>query len=151
MALGAGEVAEQVGRRLRAMDMSGFADLLAEDVLFEYPFGFPGAPDVLRGREAVRSHLAESRGDLSTVIRVDDLAVVTHLTADPEVVVCEVEVTGTRPATGEGFRFWSSVSVITVRDGQIVRFRDYTNVFGAARVAGGTSALVAALATESAQ
>lgn len=89
-------MAELVTRRLRAMDMEGFADLLAADVVSEYPFGFPGWPDVLRGREAVRAHLRESRGDLGTVIRVDDVVAATHLGADPEVVVCEFEVTGTR-------------------------------------------------------
>lgn len=148
MATGTGEMAELVTRRLRAMDMEGFADLLAADVVFEYPFGFPGAPDVLRGREAVRAHLRDSRGDLGTVLRVDDMAVVPHLTTDPEVVVCETEVTGTRLASGERFRFASGVAVITVRNGEIVRYRDYTNVLGAATATGGAGALVSALTAQ---
>jgi ketosteroid isomerase-like protein len=149
MAPSTGEVAELVRQRLRAMDMEGFADLLAEDVVFEYPFGFPGAPGVLRGREAVRSHLRESRGDLGTVLRIDEVTARTHVAADPEVVVREFEATGTGLATGEGFRFWSGVSVITVRGGEIVRYRDYTNVLGAARVAGGGGASVSASTGES--
>lgn len=38
--------------------------------------------------------------------------------------------------------------MITVRDGEIVRYRDYTNVLGAARVTGGAGALVSALTAE---
>lgn len=130
------EVAELARQRLADADMSGFTDLFAEDALFEYPFGYPGAPDELRGRETIRAHLVESRRDLRSLIEIDEFATVVHDTVDPDVVIVESEVVGTIRSTGQAFRFPSGVGVITVRDGLITRYRDYTNMLGAAAATG---------------
>jgi ketosteroid isomerase-like protein len=142
------EVAELVAQRLAAVDMSGFADLFATDAVFEYPFGFPGAPAVVHGREALREHLVESRRDIASLIAVAGVTPTIHETSDPEVAVVELEINGTTLTTGQPFRFHSGVEVMRVRDGEIVEYRDYTNVLGAASITGGSGAVVEALLAE---
>ena len=56
------EVAEQV-RRMVAGEGVEFADLFAEDGVLTYPFGLPGQPAELHGREAIRGYFRDlSRG-----------------------------------------------------------------------------------------
>ncbi len=142
------EVADLVQQRLAAADMSGFADLFATGAVFEYPFGFPGAPSVLHGREALREHLVASRRDIGALIEIGGVTPTVHETTDPEVLVIELEIHGTTLATGQPFRFHSGVEVMRVRDGEIVEYRDYTNVLGAATITGGAGAIVEALLAE---
>jgi uncharacterized protein len=142
------DIAELARQRLAEVDMSGFTDLFAADAVFEYPFGFPGAPAVLHGREHIRTHLVESRRLVRSLIKVTDMAATTHRTVDPAVVVVEWEVSGSTIATGHSFRFGSGVGIITVRDGEIVRFRDYTNPVGAAAVTGRLAELATSLAAQ---
>jgi uncharacterized protein len=142
MARTAVEVVELIRQRLAAADMSGFADLFAEEGVFEYPFGLPGMPSVVRGREAIRRHVVDSRRDIRTLVSIDGIESTVHRTTDPDVVITESDVVGTTLATGEPFRFRSGVSVVTVRDGEVTHFSDYMNVLGAARITGGRGELV---------
>ncbi|HEX5405835.1 MAG TPA: nuclear transport factor 2 family protein [Pseudonocardiaceae bacterium] len=137
MARSALDVVELIRQRLADADMAGFTDLFAADAVFEYPFGFPGAPDVLRGRERIKAHLVESRRDIRKLIEIDGITSTVHQSVDPEVVIVETEITGTTLATGEPFRFVSGVGVVTVRNGEVVAYRDYMNMLGAARITGG--------------
>ncbi len=146
MAASARQVAELMGERLGATDFSGFADLFAEDGVFEYPFENPSWPPVLRGREEIRAHLVESRRGIRSLIELTGFDTVVHETTDPAVLVLEHEVSGRTIATGEAFRFASGVGIVTVRDGQIARYRDYTNPLGAAKVTGRLAELAAGLA-----
>jgi ketosteroid isomerase-like protein len=145
------EVAEQVRRRLEAMDMAGFADLLADDVHYEYPFGFPGSPSEFHGRAAVAAHLVESRRDIRDLIEISDVAMTVYETTDPEVVIFETLISGTTLNTGRPFRFTSGVGVLTVRGGKIVHYRDYTNVLGAVAITGGAGAIVESLVAQAGQ
>ncbi len=52
------EVAEQV-RRMVAGEGVDFADLFAEDGVLAYPFGLPGQPAELNGREAIRAYFKD--------------------------------------------------------------------------------------------
>jgi ketosteroid isomerase-like protein len=113
--------------------------------VFEYPFGYPGAPDVLHGREEIRTHLVESRRDVSSLIEVGEVRSTVYETTDPEVVVFEVEISGTTLSTGQPFRFASGVEVATVHDGLVTHYRDYTNVLGAAQATGRLSDMAAGL------
>lgn len=140
------EVAEALVDRLAHLDFDGFADLFAPDAVFDYPFGWPGAPSRFSDREALRAHLLESRRDVGSLIEVRGCQSVVHETVDPEVVVLELEVEGVTVATGRPFRFASGISVVTVRGGAVVRYRDYTNPVGAAEVTGRLPALAARLA-----
>lgn len=136
MARTAVQIAELLRQRLAELDMSGFADLFAQDSLFEYPFGFPGAPNQIRGREAIREHLVESRRPIRDRIVVGEVVSTVHETVDPNIAVVETTVAGVTKATGRSFRFSSAVSVITARDGEVVHYRDYTNVLGSAAATG---------------
>lgn len=138
------EVTEAMVASLERIDMNGFVDLFAVDAVFEYPFGWPGAPSRFTDREELREHLVDTRRDARSRLRIDVLHAVLHDTTDPEVVVVELEVEGTRD-TGEKVRFASGIGVVTVRGGEVVRYRDYTNPVGAARALGRLSELAAAL------
>jgi ketosteroid isomerase-like protein len=140
------DIAELMRQRLSQADMAGFADLFAADAVFEYPFEHPGWPTVIHGRDEIRDHLVESRRDLTSLIEITAFDTVVHETADPEVLVLEYEVAGVTKATGRPFRFASGVGVLTVRDGEVVRYRDYTNPLGAAAATGQLPRLLAGLA-----
>ncbi|MER6947964.1 nuclear transport factor 2 family protein [Nonomuraea sp. NPDC000554] len=116
------EVAEEILRVSKGGDTSGFLDLLAPDVVLEWPYHPPGVPDVLRGREEIRAFMG---GGLPVTFH-DHRDVVIHETADPEVVVMEYTAHGTVVASGAPFT-QRVIAVIRVRDGQIVHYRDYIN------------------------
>jgi uncharacterized protein len=77
--------------------------------------------------------------------RYKDLSnVVVHETTDPDVVIIEYELHGEFTETAEPFsvRF---LMILTIRDGQIVHSRDYSNPIAGARLIGKVPELVAAL------
>ncbi|WP_018656602.1 nuclear transport factor 2 family protein [Actinomadura flavalba] len=101
-------------------------DMLAEDVVVEMPFLPAGMPRRIEGRDA---YLAFSEAaDAGHVVRFTEFRdVVVHRTADPEVIIAEYELAGTRTDTGatgsSGF-----VIVLRARDGRIAHWREYQNV-----------------------
>lgn len=111
---------------LLAKDMSGFADLWATDGTMEFPFAPPGWPARLDGREAVREYLRGYTG-VFDIKSVTDQTV--HETADPEVIIAEIEVDGVLVRTGRPYQR-RYISVITVRDGHITGYRDYWSPLG---------------------
>ncbi|HEY2262246.1 MAG TPA: nuclear transport factor 2 family protein [Streptosporangiaceae bacterium] len=136
------EVAEQV-RCMVAGEGVDFADLFAADGVLTYPFGLPGQPSELRGREAIRSYFAGlSRG--RDLLDMEGVEAVVRQTDDPEVVVTEITHHGFSRAAGEPYRH-TALGVIRVRDGEIVRYDDYMNPIAVARLLGRTGELAAAL------
>ncbi|WP_199443614.1 nuclear transport factor 2 family protein [Umezawaea beigongshangensis] len=133
------DVVDEALRLLLAEDVSGFADLWAVDGVLEFPFAAAGYPQRLEGREAVREYM---RGypDLVTPRAVVEKTV--HDTADPGAVVVEFEVEGTVVSTGQPYRM-RYIAVITTRDGEILRYRDYWSPLAAAELTGGLDALTA--------
>jgi uncharacterized protein len=116
---------EVLGRRrelLLARDMEAFADLFAADGVIELPFGGPGLPDRLEGREEIRafSLKADPSGLEISDLRIRDV----HQSTDPEVVIMELTTVGRVVATGEPFEV-PCIQVFRIRDGRIVLFRDY--------------------------
>jgi len=138
------EVAEQV-RRMVAGEGVDFADLFAEEGVLAYPFGLPGQPAELRGREAIRSYFTNmSRArDLLVMEGVDALI---RETDDPEVVVAEITHHGWSKASEAPYEH-KALGVIRVRDGEIIRYDDYMNPIAVARLLGRTGELAAALAS----
>lgn len=135
-------VLAELDRALRATDFAAFAAMFADDALFEYPFEHPVWPAELRGRAAIAEHLVESRRNITALIRLTGFDSVVHETTEPGVYVLEHEVSGVTLATGDAFRFASGIAVVTIRDGKVVRYRDYTNPFGSAKATGTLSRLV---------
>jgi uncharacterized protein len=140
------EVAEQV-RRMVAGEGVEFADLFAEDGVLAYPFGLPGQPAELRGRDAIRAFFADlGRTRARDLLVMDGVEAVIRETDDPEVVVTEITHHGWSKATSAPYRHLA-LGVIRVRDGQIVRYYDYMDPIAVARLLGRTSELAAALAS----
>ena len=137
------EVAEQV-RRMVAGEGVDFADLFAEDGVLTYPFGLPGQPAELRGRQAIRDYFSDRSGARDLLV-MEGVEAVVRETDDPEVVVTELTHHGWSKAAEAPYRH-TALGVIRVRDGQIVRYEDYMNPIALARLLGRTSDLAAALA-----
>ncbi|MGW6930478.1 nuclear transport factor 2 family protein [Lentzea sp. NPDC054927] len=113
-------------------DMIGFAGLWAEDGVMEFPFAPPGYPSRLEGRAAIEDYLRDYPKMLD--IRGFPKQVV-HQSVDPDVAVAEFDAEGVVVATGKPYRF-SYIAVITVRDGEIVSYRDYWNPLYVQELAG---------------
>src|SRR2546423_13145793 len=138
------EVAEQV-RRMVAGEGVEFADLFAEDGVLAYPFGLPGQPAELRGRDAIRSYFKD-RSRSRDLLVMEGVEAVVRETDDPEVVVTEITHHGWSKAAGEPYRH-TALGVIRVRDGEIIHYDDYMNPIAVARLLGRTGELAAALGT----
>lgn len=108
---------------LFAKDMDGWVALCDEAVVVELPFAPPGLPRRLEGRTAVAAYLSDypDHLDLRSVERLE-----VHHTTDPELVVAEMRLSARAVATDEPLDL-DYVVLLTVRDGRIVRFRDYWN------------------------
>ncbi|QIS08065.1 nuclear transport factor 2 family protein [Nocardia arthritidis] len=122
----------------------------ADDAVYETPFALPGKPKSYKGPEAINAHFAERRADAMSAamatleIRANEATV--YESTDSEVVTFEFELSGVSKVTGEPFRFTSTIGVLTVRNGKIVRWRDYPNFLGAAEVTGARTQLAELIA-----
>ena len=123
---------------LLAQDMAAFAGLWAEDGVLEFPFAAPGYPTRVEGRAAVTEYM---RG-YPDILKIKEIPQpVMHQSVDPEVVIVEFEASGTVVATGAPYRM-SYIAVITVRDNEIQRYRDYWSPLAAAEAIGGAEELL---------
>jgi uncharacterized protein len=137
------ETVEQLLRAVVSATPGDMADCYAPEVVIEMPF----AVDAL-----YPSQIAATRGELrarfqagTAIRRYKRLANVTiHETANPEVVIAEYELHGEMTATGALFSVRYAM-VITIRDGYIVRSRDYTDPIEGARLLGRLPELLASL------
>ncbi|MEU4163943.1 NmrA family NAD(P)-binding protein [Actinoplanes sp. NPDC026670] len=103
------------------VDGDHYFDTLAEDAVFEYVITVPGYPRRVVGRTAV-ADLYRDYGDSMVLYAADQLAV--HHDREKSVVVLEYTVHGRATATGADYTN-NFVSVITIRDRKISRWRDY--------------------------
>ena len=98
------EVAEQV-RRMVVGEGVEFAGLFAEDGVLAYPFGLPGQPAELRGRDAIRAFFADrGRSRSRDLLVMDGVEALIRETDDPEVVVTEITHHGWSKATNAPYR-----------------------------------------------
>jgi len=118
------EVLERRREVLLSRDMDAFADLFAPDAVIEMPFTTEGLPTRLEGQEAIREY---SKQSAQLPIEIVDLRMLNvHQTADPEVVIIELETLGRIIATGEEFTV-PCIQIFRIRDGRILLFRDYVS------------------------
>jgi uncharacterized protein len=130
---------ETLGERL-APGAETFVQMFAEDGVMEFPYALPSARRV-EGRQALATHIGFLAGRIEFLGIAD---VVKHETGDPEVSILEFAGSGRSVATGEPFE-QRYISVIRVRDGHIVHYRDYWNPLAILRTMRG-SAFVESLA-----
>jgi ketosteroid isomerase-like protein len=137
-ALGGPEAgAREILERLRRAAISQSADemrrLYAADAVHEFPFTAPGMPSRLEGRDEIVDWIAAGwEANPLKYERYRTLAV--HGTNDPETIIIEQEAVGTSTTTGE-FAL-PNIVVLSVRNGQIVRLRDYVNILAAVAAMG---------------
>lgn len=114
------------------VDGEHFFDLLAEDVVFEYVISVPGYPRRIQGRRAV-ADLYRGYGGGMVLHSADGLAV--HRDPATSVVVLEYAVHGRAVHTGRAYDN-HFVSVITVKDRRVTRWRDYLDPVAVFRAIG---------------
>ena len=109
------------------VDGEHYFDTLADDVLFEFRYGFPGWPRVTRGRDNLIA-LYSGYGANIRLDRGDGLAV--HPSGDRRVMTLEYEVHGRVLKSGLAYanRF---VSIAFIENRKIVRWRDYMDSLAA--------------------
>jgi ketosteroid isomerase-like protein len=98
-----------------------FFDLLAEDAVFEFVITVPGYPLRVQGRTAV-AELYRSYGDALVLDHCGDLAI--HHDPARGNVVLEYASEGRVVATGAPYRN-RYISVLTLREREVVHWRDY--------------------------
>ena len=103
------------------VDGEDFFDTLAGDAVFEYVISVPGYPRRVAGREAV-AELYRGYGETIVLHGSDELAV--HRDHEASVVVLEYAVHGRAVSTGHAYDN-HFVSVITIKDRKVTRWRDY--------------------------
>jgi ketosteroid isomerase-like protein len=137
------QTAEQFLRATISPDPGDLADFYAAQVVIEMPFAPAGLypARIETTREELRARFRAG----AAVRRYRDLRdVVIHETANPGVVIVEYGLDGEMTESAEPFslRF---VMVMTIRDGQIVHTRDYSDPIAGARALGRVPQLLAAL------
>lgn len=137
------ETVERLVRAATGDDPGAMADCYAAEVVIEMPFAVPALypARIETGREELRARFRAGAA-LRRYTRLDRLVI--HETADPEVVIAEYALHGEMVATGTPFVL-SFLMVVTVRDGEIVHSRDYTDPVAGARALGRVPELVAEL------
>jgi uncharacterized protein len=137
------QTAERLLRLTLSPDPGDMADCYAPVVVIEMPFAaaplYPGRIETTR--EELRARFRAGAA-IRRYQRLSD--VVIHDTADPEVVIAEYQLHGELTQAGAAFS-QPFVMVMTVRNGQIVHSRDYTNPITGARLLGKLPELLAAL------
>jgi uncharacterized protein len=109
------------------VDGEHYYDTLSEDVQFEFLYRFPGWPEVIRGRENLIAAYA-GYGKNIVLEKGDGLAA--YCDKELGVVTLEYQVHGKAVKTGAAYdnRF---VSIVTIKDRKIVRWRDYMDSLAA--------------------
>lgn len=136
---GAREVLEHLIRGISDGGWLELHELYAEQAVVEYPFALP-APARLDGRGAIQRYFA-AVARMPLELRAHNI--VMHETTDPGVIVVEYDYDGLVTTTGSAFQV-SNIQVSTVRDGQIVKSRDYHNHVVLADVTGRLPDLISA-------
>ena len=124
-----------------------FADLFAVDGVLEYPFALPGQPPRLVGREAIRAHFAYASASRA-LFRMETVTSTVYETDDPEVVITQIDHSGTSALTDGPYRV-HALGIIRVRDGEIVSYQDYMDPIATARLLGRSQELAEAITATS--
>lgn len=121
-----------------ALDATTFLTMMAEDGVMEFPYHSAGPALRLEGRAAISAHIANIAG----MIEIDGFHdLVVHESREPGVFILELNCTGSGVKTGLPYN-QRYVSVITVKDGHIIRYLDYWNPLILHQAMGGAAGTV---------
>lgn len=113
-------------------DTESHVALLADDVVFEFPFAPAGVPRRLEGKAAAAEHVRVNLG----AVELDRLPEATiYRTTEPDTAIAEAHNVGRVKATGARFDM-SFIAVMKVRDGRITLYRDYWSPLDVGGLAG---------------
>jgi uncharacterized protein len=121
-----------LGDRLAPAD--SMLGLFAEDVIFEFPFAPEGLPKRLDGVAGLAVHLQK----LGPLIAFGPMTL-RSVHAAHDTVIFEFSCTGQGVLTGADYN-QDYISVVTLREGRIARYRDYWNPLVALSALGGQEA-----------
>ncbi len=109
------------------VDGDHYFDTIAENALFEFRYAFPGWPREVNGRAALMALYAGYGNNI--IVHAAD-ALIVHRGQDARVVILEYDVHGKILRTGGPYdnRF---ISVVTIENRKIVRWRDYMDSLAA--------------------
>ena len=132
------EAAQVLKRGLDAFlskDMKAWSELCDENVVVEFPFAPEGAPSRLEGRKAIYEYLRNypSMIDIKAIT-----AVRVYPTDDPDTAIADWSVTGRVISNGNPYNM-SYATFVTVRDGLIVKYKEYWNPMAFLKAMGGAS------------
>lgn len=129
-----------LGPRLTAGE--DISDLFTQDVVFEFPYAPEGLPRRLDGMAALADHLKR----LEPMLKLGEFTLHAVHPSDDTVII-EFSCDGSGIATGLPYD-QDYISVVTLRDGRISRYRDYWNPLVALSALGGAQAAAMAYAAE---
>ena len=104
-----------------------FLDAVAEDAVFEFLYRFPGFAGKIDGR---KNYMEWFSGYTMVLKSADSLVV--HKSTEPGVIILEYAVHGVAPSTNKPYDN-NFCSIITIKDRQIVRWRDYMDSLAVVR------------------
>ena len=109
------------------VDGAHFFDTLAEDVIYEVRYDFPGWPRLIQGRAGL---MAQFRGYVDNIALQSADNSIAYRADDGRVIVIEYEVHGTILATGAKYnnRF---CSIIKIENRKIAHWKDYMDSLAA--------------------
>ena len=130
--------AREILERLRQAAINQSADdmrrLYAVDAVHEFPFTRPGLPSRLEGRDEIMNWITGVWSAYPLRYgRYRTLAI--YDTSDRGTIVVEQEAVGASGSAGEVAL--PNIMVLTARNGQITRLRDYVNIMAAEAAVGG--------------
>ena len=104
-------------------DMKAWSELCDENVVVEFPFAPDGSPAKLEGRQAIYEYLR----NYPNMIDIKDIpASKIYPTDDPNTAIADWSVTGRVISNGNPYNM-SYATFVTVRNGLIVRYKEYWN------------------------
>jgi ketosteroid isomerase-like protein len=112
---------ERAIKALQAGDIDGYATIYAPDAIHEFPFAAEGEVRQLVGRDAIIAYMRQ----LPALMGFGPLSDVRVREADDEIII---EAIGHHRRISDSKHFGLSyVWFITLRDCQVIHFRDYMN------------------------
>jgi ketosteroid isomerase-like protein len=115
---------------------STLINLIADDAVIEFPYALPDRLQKLTGKQEIVPYFMA----LKDTIAIDEMRrVAVHRTTDPNIVIVQSEGKGHAVQTGQTFE-QKYISVLSFRDGLLVRVQDYWNPFTVFAALGGTIA-----------